>query len=120
MKRSMSTAPAATVAVPSGDRSVGRRRAGIVTPEAVLLEFEHGRRRVADARPSLIDVLSLACVAVLAIAVVGAVVADESAPPAAVARRAVGGFLALFGYPAVAETLWRGARWARRRSACGS
>jgi uncharacterized RDD family membrane protein YckC len=77
---------------------------GIVTPEAVFLEFETaGIPSRVIAR--VLDVLVVVVGAGFATAIAAAVVATEGG---AIVVLLVVGFLALFGYPAVAEAFWNG------------
>ncbi|HEX9530695.1 MAG TPA: RDD family protein [Acidimicrobiales bacterium] len=79
--------------------------AGIVTPEAVVLDFDTaglGSRLVAE----VIDLLIQFVAGILV--VITTVLAAFVAPTAAAVVRYVALFLIVFGYPAATETLWRG------------
>jgi uncharacterized RDD family membrane protein YckC len=86
-----------------------RRTSGIVTPEAVLLEFEtagvasRGLARLIDA---FIQVV-LALLALMVVGIVG-VAAEAAAPGIMAAIVLLVGSLVLFGYPIACETLWSG------------
>jgi uncharacterized RDD family membrane protein YckC len=75
---------------------------GIVTPEAVVLDFDTaGVATRVLAR--VVDLLVVAVVASVAISVLVPVLASLGAADAGVV---LAGFLTIFGYPAVCETLW--------------
>jgi uncharacterized RDD family membrane protein YckC len=86
-----------------------RRTSGIVTPEAVLLEFEtagvasRGLARIVD----VLVQLALAFVALMIIGLTAAAL-EQAAPGVVVAIALLLVALVLFGYPIACETLWRG------------
>jgi uncharacterized RDD family membrane protein YckC len=85
-----------------------RRTSGIVTPEAVLLEFETGgvaSRAVAK----FIDLCIQLIVASVLLSLIGIVVAATSEDPEAIAIASVAAtFLVLLGYPVAMESRWSG------------
>jgi uncharacterized RDD family membrane protein YckC len=79
--------------------------AGIVTPEAVILEFETagvGSRLIA----TVVDLAIRG--ALFGVLVVGTTVIGTAVPQIGVAGLFVALFLVVFGYPIAFETLWRG------------
>jgi uncharacterized RDD family membrane protein YckC len=86
-----------------------RRTSGIVTPEAVLLEFETaGVASRCFAR--LIDAVVQGALVSMAVAAVALVLtlAGQDEPGLMIAAVAVASFAGLFGYPVALETLWGG------------
>jgi uncharacterized RDD family membrane protein YckC len=105
MKRSMSTVATGYVALVQPPGRSARQR-GIVTPEAVLLEFETagvGSRLL----PAMIDVaiqLAIIWAIVLALGTAGAALPDTVGVVAGIVLL----FAVIVGYPVVCETFWRG------------
>jgi uncharacterized RDD family membrane protein YckC len=79
---------------------------GIVTPEAVRLEFEPAG--VATRMLGLFIDLAVQLAALLALFVVVGLLASDLSESGAVILTVVGLFLVLFGYPIGCESLWRG------------
>ena len=104
MYPSMSTPTVTVVAVMDP-----RQTSGIVTPEAVLLEFDTagvGSRTIAEILDLLVQIAALVALSlVLSLAVTGGL---ELGQTLAVILTAVLAFLVLLGYPVAMETLWNG------------
>lgn len=85
------------------------QRAGVVTPEAVLLQFDTagvGSRVVAEVLDLLVQIMALAAVSLVAsLAASGGIDIGQTA---AIVLTFVLTFLILVGYPIAMETLWNG------------
>ena len=79
---------------------------GVVTPEAVVLDFETAGLP-SRLLSGLIDV-ALQLVLLVMVLMVGATAAEAVSGGGAAAAVYVGVFIVLFGYPVALETLWRG------------
>jgi uncharacterized RDD family membrane protein YckC len=85
---------------------------GIVTPEAVVLEFELanvGSRVLAQVVDLLVRLVALNVIAVL-----GGGILAGGGDASAVIFYVIAGFFIIFGYPVLAETMWNGQTFGKR------